>query len=604
MDNETLSDLWQNWAKETTELCKIKAYRGADLSDEEVHAGLKQCRQVIAGIAKNFNQTVMRKHQLVPFQWCGDGKDGTHDPTEEQLAKSPFWVFGYRVGPESASYKVSIICHLDTVPASDGDDWTPFSPKQEERDYDDGTDSPQQFLVGRGCIDDKGPAMSAFIMFRALAQNYDTADPDPFEKTQLEIIFDTSEEWEMSTPVYMKDPDTSRPDFGVVYDAMWIVRAEKGGERPVFVVNRMKESSEVPLYASAMYTSPNNSSNTIPDWAKVEVTGSPKALTIFKETVLDMFRNFAFDDPDYYRGDLSVESATDASGVITKVILNIDVEGAQHGSAPDQNRAEGVNPFVSLSNFVAGLTDDGTFGVNAVSSVAKFIQWTWGTYAFGENQESLYKYDDIFQKDNGTTYGVTKSTMQEDGSVKLEIDIRYALDHHSIAWDGVTEGELEGDSQFSEVFTKLLHEFNTSHSQLGNVSFTTKTLFGPDIRVPDTNENFLKAEEAFRNVMGMDPPRLAIGGGTDAKGNVSLLAMGPLFGTNMGSPINYHGISEGAPMNDMQISTQIIYNVFESELLNPSAARMRKEVRMRKDARVLAALNKMAAKGHKYCCSG
>ncbi|KAI0560250.1 Peptidase M20 [Gracilaria domingensis] len=545
----------------------------------------------------------MKKHQLTPFQWCGVGKNGTHSPSEEQIAESMYWVFGYRVGPDSAEHKVSIICHLDTIPASDGDGWILFSPKVEERDYDDGTVSPQVFLVGRGCVDDKGPAVSAFIVFRALAQNYGTENPDPFETTQLEIIFDTSEEWDMSTPVYMKDPNTKQPDFGVFYDAMWIVRAEKGCEQPVFIVNQMEESPDVPLYDSAMYTSLNNPCSTIPDWAKVEVIGTQEALAEFERTVPDIFNNFTFDDPQYYRGVLLVDSETDASGGLSKVILYIIVEGPQHGSAPDQNRLESVNPFVSLANFVAGLHDDGTLRANAVTSVAKFIEWTWGTYAFGDKQESLYKYDEIFQKNNGTTYGVTKSTMEEDGSLKLEIDIRYALDHQSMAWDGVTEGELDGKSVFGGTFGRLLEQFNQSHPQLGDVSFTPKTVFGPDIRVPETNENYLKAEEAFRKVMKTDPPRLAIGGGTDAKGNLSLLAMGPLFGTNMGNPINYHGISEGAPMIDMQTSTQIIYNLFESELLSPSASRLSKAARLKKHAEILATLNKIAARGNKYCCS-
>ncbi|CAN8073441.1 unnamed protein product [Agarophyton chilense] len=602
MDNQILSNLWTNWANETTDLCKIKAYRDADLSDEQVHAGLSQCRKYIFRIAENFNQTVMQKHQLVSFQWCGDGTNGTHNPTEEEIASSPFWVFGFRIGSDSAENKVSIVCHLDTVPASDGDGWTPFTPTQEERDYPGGTTSPQQFLVGRGCIDDKGPAMSAFIMFRALAQTYDKAEPDLFETTQLEIIFDTSEEWDMSTPRYMLDPGTKLPSFGVVYDAWWIVRAEKGCERPVFFVGPMDESPEVPLYASAMYTSSNNSCNTIPDWAKVEVTGHPAALATFKETVPDVFKNFTFDDPNYYRGVLEVDSQSDSNGTLTKVILTVNVEGAQHGSAPDQNRLNGVNPFVSLSNFVAGLSDAGTLGVNAVSSMAKFIQWTWGTFAFGENHESLYKHDSIFSEGNGTTYGVTKSTMQEDGSLKLEIDIRYALPHHALEWDGETEGELDGNSKFSAIFTTLADRFNGTHPTLGSVSVKPKTIFGPDIRVPDSNENYLKAEEAFRKVMMMNPPRLAIGGGTDAKGNLALLAMGPLFDTDMGMPISYHGISEGAPMTDMQVSTQIIYNLFESELKDPSSVKMNKLMRQKKEANMVAALKKNVSRARKHCC--
>ncbi|KAI0565429.1 hypothetical protein FGB62_18g213 [Gracilaria domingensis] len=395
-------------------------------------------------------------------------------------------------------------------------------------------------------------------MFRALAENYGNANPDPFQTTQVEIIFDTSKEWDMSTPVFMKDSNTKRLDL---------------------VLFMMPSGMLEPR--SAMYTSSNNSCNIIPDWANVEVIGTLEALTEIERTVPHTFKNFTFDDPQYGRGVLFVDSETDSSEVLSKAILIINVESAQHGSVPDQNRLYGVNPFVSLANFVAGLYDDRTLGANAVSSVAKFIKWTWGTYVFGYKQESLNKYDEIFQENNGTTYGVTKSTMEEDGSLKLETDIRYAFDHHSIAWEGVTEGALDGKSVFSGTFARLLEQFNQSHTQLGDVSFTQKTVFRPDIRVPETNENYLTAEEAFRKVMKTNAPRLAIGGGTDAKGNLSLLAMCPLFGTNMGNPINYHD------------HLQPVRN----EVLSPSAARLSKAARLKKHAEILATLNKIAARG-------
>ncbi|MEQ9369033.1 MAG: hypothetical protein RIG63_08370 [Coleofasciculus chthonoplastes F3-SA18-01] len=65
----------------------------------------------------------------------------------------------------------------------------------------------------------------------------------------------------------------------------------------------------------------------------------------------------------------------------------------------------------------------------------------------------------------------------------------------------------------------------------------------------------------------------AVGGGTDAKGYTFLLAAGPLFSDRVGPPINYHGIREGAPLDAMNKSTQILYNVMVNEIeIEPSEA--------------------------------
>ena len=69
------------------------------------------------------------------------------------------------------------------------------------------------------------------------------------------------------------------------------------------------------------------------------------------------------------------------------------------------------------------------------------------------------------------------------------------------------------------------------------VDFTTNTYFGPDIRSVD---------RAFQDVMGTSCPEIAIGGGTDAKGNRQLIAAGALFTQKLGPPINFHGISDGS----------------------------------------------------------
>lgn len=90
-------------------------------------------------------------------------------------------------------------------------------------------------------------------------------------------------------------------------------------------------------------------------------------------------------------------------------------------------------------------------------------------------------------------------------------------------------------------------------------------MFTPDIREPN-NEDFQKVSAAYAKFMGEPCPEFAVGGGTDAKGYTFLLAAGPLFSDRVGPPINYHGIGEGSPLDDMQKSTLILYNAIANEI--------------------------------------
>lgn len=193
-----------------------------------------------------------------------------------------------------------------------------------------------------------------------------------------------------------------------------------------------------------------------------------------------------------------------------------------------------------------------TLAVNHMFAMERFIQWTWGTYVSGEAHRQLKESDHEFSEGNGTTYAVTKSSAIEDssGDMVLDVDIRYAIGHHENPWDGWSEGFLEGDNRtFAKLFGNLVSEFSRLHSGYPYVSGKSKTIFAPDIRLPDTNPFFGSVNKAFEEVMGYSSPRFAIGGGSDGKGYTFLLGMGPLFAPNMGYPINYHGIKEGAPLS-------------------------------------------------------
>lgn len=58
----------------------------------------------------------------------------------------------------------------------------------------------------------------------------------------------------------------------------------------------------------------------------------------------------------------------------------------------------------------------------------------------------------------------------------------------------------------------------------------------------------------------------AIGGGTDAKGHPELIAAGALFEANMGHPVNFHGISEAAPWQDLKDSGRILYQLIKNDI--------------------------------------
>lgn len=594
------------WVNETTAACSLVTSRE---DGDRMNPNILSVRDYIWGLTKSFNDT-QSTAKLQPFQWCANGSyDEGHesllDPTDDQILNHKFYVFGLRIGAPKPKYKITVICHVDTVPADPDSSWNPFTPSIKMREYPGGTVTSQPFLVGRGCVDDKGPAFSSFLIARCFAKSVDGTDQ--LDNVQVEFLFDSSEETNMSTPIYFEDDESKVriPDFGVVYDAFWIVRAEKGGERPKFVAGlseRAPAKSAAPLYVKSLITTPVTSTNTIADWAEATVCGDREAVAEFGASVDELYASFEFDDPDYRRAEMTSTVADDGASVL----LHAKVDGAQHGSAPEENRKDGANPLVSLANFVAGLVRAGKLGPTPSASMACFIADTWGTHVFGEGNDDLYKFDEIFEEGNGTTYAVTKTVMDYDDApdaIRLEIDIRYATGHHDYDKEKpVDEGFLPGDfSIFEAVFNKIVDEFNSKNADLAKIDVSTETLFPPDIRRPKENEHLQRVQTAFESVMGYSASWYAIGGGTDAKGYTFMVGIGPLFATPMGYPINYHGLGEGAPMVDMKKSTEILYTVLENEVQEVQKGHVK--TLSKKDVRAcLDRIRELSKRGFKHTC--
>lgn len=517
------------------DLVKIQTYR-EDGNEAQVRANLKQIQDIFKAKMDQFNQS-SPIHKINFFEW--------------KSVDEAYWVFGFRVG--TGARKTSILAHLDTVPPGNMD-WRPFEPREETRIYHG---APTDFLIGRGTIDDKGPAVVAFkVLTDAITGVAD--NPDAFKQAAVEVLFDTSEETDMSTPhFYAANPD-AKPTLGVVFDAFWCVRAEKGVERVTFSINPA-DFTAPPANALRIedLASAPGAMNMIPTSATARITSNDSAaLDNFAANVANLYHTFAFDDPNYHPADLVVsrEGST--------VVLTTLVSGAQHGSAPQENRTNGANPVVSLTNFLAGLVDRGTLANNGYGELSRFVRWSFGTYALGESHPNLLlRYDPVFQNGNGTSFALTQ-IYTKDGLITLGLDIRYAVGHHGTGWDGA-QGLMTGNSLFPSVFNQLVQQYKANGG--ATVAFNTRTAYGPDIRDPN-NPNLFRVNAAYRSMMGSNCPMYATGGGTDAKGNLELVAAGALFTDNMGPPINFHGLDEGAPIVDLVNSAGILLKLVQQDL--------------------------------------
>ena len=519
---------------DTSALVEIQTYRDeAPDSEERIIANLTLIQEYLNARAAEFNAG-QETLPLEPFNW------------REEVDGALRWVFGFRIG--EGPRKFSILTHLDTVqPGNDA--WRPFEPRLETKSY---RGAEQPFLIGRGAVDDKGPAVLALTVLEAAARLFDGTDA--LDDWTLEVSFDTAEETDMSMPFYI-DAEGS-PELGIVFDAFWCIRAEKGMERPVFSIP-LGEAASGPLWIAALETAPG-SVNQIPGSATARIEGDDSELDQFAEEVEALYEAYPFDDPEYRRAPLEVTREESA------VVLTTTVLGAQHASVPYENRADGANPLVSLANFLAGLVDEGTLAPNGYSRMAQFMSWGWGTMVFGEKHpELLQRSDEIFQEGNGTTYALTQLSTDGD-QVELALDIRYALGHHSESWDGTTQDLIPGVSIFPEVFDQLVSEFNAAYPD-ANLAYTTENLFAPLVRDPSAPA-FQHVNAGYEAIMGEPCPLAAIGGGTDAKGHPTLIAAGTLFSEDFGPPINYHGLEEGAPVNDLRQSALILYRILLSQV--------------------------------------
>ena len=549
-DESTLSNIITKNLKDLlSSMVATPTVRSEDLNSSDELKNIQKVKDLLDAQVEIYNKN--NTHKLNLFEW------------KKEIDGKPFWVFGYRLG--KGDKKISLITHVDVVPANvEG----AFELKCENRLYEGVM---QPFFVGRGALDNKGPTIATLSAVEALAQIVPAKSLDNFT---IELVIDTSEEVELGAHHYFAESKSNSPDLGVVVDAAWCTVAEKGIERPVFSFPKDKKNPSKGLWIKSISVPEDNPANVIPDFAQAVINARDKEdINKLKNNIQELYKNYAFDDPDYRRAKLSVSQNKDGM-----LVLRTEVSGAQHGSAPQENREHGANPLVSLLNFLAHLTKTKVLAPNAYSNMALFAHDTFGTTVFGEKHpDLLQRSDSLFKRseNNGTTYAVTKTDSNDD-AVQLFLDIRYGLKHQQCGWDNKTFGTLKGKSVFRDTFEELVNNFKKETSI--DMTFETTTAAAPDLK-DTSNEAFQKINSAFKKIMKKDCPQKAIGGATDSKGESALITAGALFDFKFGYPTYYHGKSEGVPVNDLYKTSEILFEFLKQEVESPKTKKRKTVIR-------------------------
>lgn len=216
------------------------------------------------------------------------------------------------LGPADAPDYISILCHLDVVPATGEWDTDPFSPSIRNGK-----------LYARGAIDDKGPTMAAYYALKILKE---TEQP---LKHRVRIIFGTDEESGMRCMQKYVQVE-SQPLTGFAPDAEFpIIHAEKGQINAILKWNKpqLQDGDEYRLLSF----SSGEKGNMVPDHAQAILTGGQL------QTVKEAFVQYAHNEKLEY-GVTEEEKS-----------IKLTLKGkSAHGMEPDK----GINAGTRLAHFL------------------------------------------------------------------------------------------------------------------------------------------------------------------------------------------------------------------------------------------------------------
>ena len=384
---------------------------------------------------------------------------------------------------------IAILCHVDVVPAGDGWNTDPFTAVIKDGE-----------LLGRGAIDDKGPALAAIYSVAAIKEKYEQIP------ARIRLIFGCDEEsgWGCMER-YAKTEET--PDMAFTPDAEYpVIITEKGIAH--YVIETSLEEGEYQLYLNGGLRA-----NMVPDKAHATVIGN-----------IDKLFN-TLNDYDVHSKNISFKVKGDT--------LEIDSLGVgAHGSTPEK----GINAFFELFKLLKALDLKGSQGKFVDDMINIFVDKTDGS---GANLKLCDKISGNLSLNLGMCF-IGKNSLFEnmnDDSCKIVIDIRYPVSYDIKDISAKLQGALPDNWE-----CEIEHFQNPHH--VDKDSLLVKTLV-----------------EVYREYTGRNEAPLAIGGGTYAR---TLPGKAVAFGVQfLDRPDRAHQANEGVNLEDLKISAKMFASALE-----------------------------------------
>ncbi len=384
---------------------------------------------------------------------------------------------------------IAILCHLDVVPAGDGWNTDPFKGIIKDGE-----------LLGRGAMDDKGPAIAAIYSVAAIKEKFKNIP------ARVRVIFGCDEEsgWGCMER-YAKTEEM--PHMAFTPDAEYpVIITEKGIAH--FSISTSLEEGEYQLYLNGGLRA-----NMVPDKAQATIIGNIDKL-------FSVLNNY-----DVHSRGLSFSTKGN--------VLEIEAVGTSaHGSTPEK----GKNAFFELFKFIKVLDLKGSQGEFIDNMLSIFTDKCDGS---GANLNISDEISGSLSLNLGMCFIGKNEFYPEmnDDSCKIVIDIRYPVSYGIEDISARLQGSLPSSWE-----CEIEHHQNPHH--VNKDSLLVKTLL-----------------EVYKNYTGRDEAPLAIGGGTYAR---TLPGKAVAFGVQfLDRPDRLHQPNEGINLDDLKISAKMFASALE-----------------------------------------
>jgi succinyl-diaminopimelate desuccinylase len=387
-------------------------------------------------------------------------------------------------GKPDSGETMGILCHLDVVPEGSGWDGDPFS-----GEVADGV------LWGRGTLDDKGPAMSAFYAMKALKD----CGYEPAKKVRMVLGLD-EETGSTGMEIYKKN--IKMPDFAIVPDSDFPLVHGEMGIMIFDLVKRFGKPSKGGITLKKI--SGGTAANMVPDAASAVIV-SDNGFDGIKELAAGFSERTGHQINTKGRGKSLELSCTGVSS---------------HGAHPDK----GINAVTIMIKFLSELT----FNCEEIND---FIDFYMNHIADEFNGESLgCGLSDEISGKLILNAGMIDLTGE---SVKLTLNIRCPIS--------------KNDEDVYAAMSPVLEKYD-----IGIV----KNIYEKPVYVPKEDPTVQTLLSIYRRHTGdMESQPLVIGGGTYARDMENAIAFGALY---PGDPDTMHQKNECVRI-DRLIQTAKIY---------------------------------------------